>query len=226
MDDPQSGDRHSVPVEPDLITNSAERAEREVANGLRQIATVLELVDAASSGERPFKLRSSTILQLHRIALEGISSYAGNFRPSDIKIQGSGHTPPPAFLVPELLEELCDYVNENFDGSAIHLAAYVMWRLNWIHGFTDGNGRTSRAASYLILCVRLGSNLPGEKTIPEQISESKQDYYDALEAAGNRFADGEIDVSALEKLLGDYLAVQLVHVFKKASEAAPGKQLS
>ena len=30
--------------------------------------------------------------------------------------------------------------NDNWDDSTpVHLASYVMWRLNWIHPFTDGN---------------------------------------------------------------------------------------
>ena len=48
-------------------------------------------------------------------------------------------------MVAELVEDMCDYVNENWEAkSAIHLAAYIMWRLNWIHPFADGNGRLSR----------------------------------------------------------------------------------
>ena len=63
---------------------------------------------------------------------------------------------------------MCDYVNDNFASkTGIHLAAYVMWRLNWIHPFVDGNGRTSSAASYFVLCMRAGNVLPGKKTIPE-----------------------------------------------------------
>jgi Fic family protein len=65
----------------------------------------------------------------------------------------------------------------------LHLASYVMWRLNWIHPFTDGNGRTSRAVSYLVLCIRLRALLPGKLTIPEQIEQDKTPYYRALEAA-------------------------------------------
>ncbi|MBL8221394.1 MAG: Fic family protein, partial [Bryobacterales bacterium] len=33
----------------------------------------------------------------------------------------------------------------------------VMWRLNWIHPFFGGNGRTARSASYLVLCASLNS---------------------------------------------------------------------
>jgi Fic family protein len=150
------------------------------------------------------------LLALHRVALEGISSYAGNFRPAGVEIAGSKHEPPGAHMVPECVEDLCDYVNSNWNRRAIHLAAYVMWRLNWIHPFDDGNGRTSRAASYMVLCARAGHWLPGSDTIPEQISRNKGPYYEALEAADTAWDEGRLDVSAMEKLLGEMLAHQLV----------------
>ena len=115
-------DRHSRAFEADLITDPDERAKAEARNGLRQYDTVIEMVDYWLQPERPFKLRISAILHLHRIALEGISSYAGNFRPAGIKIGGSKHEPVGASLVPEKVEELCDYVNENWERqSPIHL---------------------------------------------------------------------------------------------------------
>jgi fido (protein-threonine AMPylation protein) len=87
-----------------------------------------------------------------------------------------------------------------------------MWRLNWIHPFSGGNGRTSRAISYLILCARLGYRLVGTTTIPEQIVANRQPYYAALDAADAAFAVGRIDVTAMEALLGQMLAVQLSSV--------------
>ena len=75
-------------------------------------------------------------------------------------------------------------MNERWsEKSPLHLASYVMWRLTWIHPFTDGNGRTSRAVSYLVLCIRLQMLLPGRLTIPEQIEVDRTPYYKALEAA-------------------------------------------
>jgi fido (protein-threonine AMPylation protein) len=50
---------------------------------------------------------------------------------------------------------------------------HLMWRINWIHPFDDGNGRTARMASYAVLCVLLGYELPGTKAIFEQIAEHK-----------------------------------------------------
>ena len=71
----------------------------------------------------------------------------------------------------------------------------------------------------MVLCARLGYRLPGVKTIPEQISEYKDPYYDALEAAEIACEAGRIDVSEMEKLLESYLAKQLVVV----QESATGK---
>jgi Fic family protein len=103
------------------------------------------MVETFLQPDRPFKLRPSHLLHLHRAALDGITAYAGNWRPAGIEIGDSKHKPPAAFEVPERIEELCDYVNDKWDvKSPLHLAAYVMWKLNWIHPFTDGNGRTSR----------------------------------------------------------------------------------
>jgi Fic family protein len=65
----------------------------------------------------------------------------------------------------------------------IHLAAYLMWRLNWIHPFADGNGRTSRIISYVVLSIRAGAILPGTPTIPDQIVDNRKPYFDALDAA-------------------------------------------
>jgi Fic family protein len=177
-------DRHSRADAAELIKDPDERARREASNGLRQIDRVNEMVEYWLQPEHPFKLRISHLLTLNREALAGISAYAGNFRPGPIKIEGSKHEPPGAHLVPELVEDLCEYINANLDRkSPVHLAAYVLWRLNWIHPFADGNGRTARAAAYLMLCVAVKMRLPGTNTIPEQISRNKRPYYETLETA-------------------------------------------
>jgi Fic family protein len=151
----ESIDRQSKAESAKLIADPRERAAREARNGLVQFDLVDKLIEAHRHPDRPFRLRPSLILALHRAALDGISSYAGNYRPAGVGIQGSGHEPPGAHLVPELIEEMCDYVNDNLDKPAIHLSAYVLWRLNWIHPFDDGNGRTARALSYLFSVLGL-----------------------------------------------------------------------
>ena len=94
---------------PRLFLDERDKAEREAANSLRQFDRVLELIDEVErTGE--FKLRPSTIQELHRIAIDQIYSCAGNFRTKPIFIRGSSHTPPPWEQVPRLVEEACEYV--------------------------------------------------------------------------------------------------------------------
>ena len=92
-------------------------------------------------------------------------------------------------------------------------------RLNWIHPFAGGNGRTSRAVSYLVLCARLGYRVPGTDTIPEQIVANRQPYYEALDAADAAWARNIIDMGAMERLLEHALAVQLSSVLEAASSS-------
>ncbi len=96
-----------------------------------------------------------------------------------------------------------------------------MWRLNWIHPFADGNGRTTRAVAYLVLCVKAGARLPGWPTIPEQIAVDKAPYYDALEAADLAAQDEETDLSAMMELLEGYLQKQLAAVLEAATSTEP-----
>jgi Fic family protein len=211
-------DRHSKAAEVLLISDPEEIAIRESENAIAQFDMVLDLIDEVVRGDRPFRLRPSKVLGLHRIALDGLSRYAGTWRTTDIEIEKSNHEPPPAHMVAIQMEEMCDYVEENFDSKpGLHLCAYVMWRLNWIHPFTDGNGRTSRAAAYFVLSAKEGFVLPGQNTIPEQIAADKTPYYDALEAADKNWAADKLDLSALEGLLKDCLAKQLLQVLEDAS---------
>jgi Fic family protein len=115
------------------------------------------------------------------------------------------------------VQSLCEYVNENWNLSAAHLAAYVLWKMNWIHPFADGNGRTARAVSYVVLSIKLDGLLPGTPTIPEQIAANKEPYYKALEEADKAWSLGKVDVSALERLLADMLAQQLLNAAKEAT---------
>jgi Fic family protein len=210
-------DRHSRALEAELVTDTEEKARAEARNGVRQFDHVAELIEYFSDPERKFKLRPSHLLGLQRIALEGLTRYAGNFRPAAISIGGSKHQPVGAHMVPEEVEHMCDYVNDNWEKSSpVHLAAYALWKLNWINPFTDGNGRTARAVSYLLLCLRLGYALPGANTIPEQIAKDKTPYYKALEAADKAWAEKKLDLSELEDLLSGLLANQLVALHKKA----------
>ena len=185
-----AGDRHTAAEQLELITDAQEKSRREAENGVRQYAVALDIIRThVHDADRPFRLRSSTVLRLHREVLDGIHVLAGTFRNTPVKIGGSGHEPVEAFMVPEETEHLCEYVNDNWSTkSALHLATYVLWRLNWIHPFADGNGRTARTVSYVVLNTRLNGLLPGVPTIPEQIANDKTPYY--LARSGRRDLEG------------------------------------
>jgi Fic family protein len=219
VSEPEGGSRHSEAASAFLISDPDERARREAENGLRQFDSVVGLVQRYLAERWRFALRVSTILGLHRDALLGVHALAGNFRPSTVEIKGSKHRPPEAWQVPQLVEEMCDYVNDNWEkATPIHLSAYVMWRLNWIHPFADGNGRTARAVSYLVLCMKMGGRIPGARTIPDLISENKRPYYDALESADQSWASRQkMDLVHLEEVLRNLLAEQLVSALEEAS---------
>ena len=197
-----------------LLADPAERRKRELKNGLRQYDLTSRLIREMGAG---FVLTPDVVCALNRTAMDGVRSDAGEFRGGPMYIDGSIHEPPSAAEVPELVTEMCDYANA--DGhSALHAAAYLMWRLNWIHPFNDGNGRTSRVVSYLALCVKIGNGpLPGTNTVPAQIAADKPIYYAALDAADAVLkAEDRIDVSEMETLLEKLLAKQ----FLSAIEAA------
>jgi len=206
---------------PDLPNLSAEEQARlEIRNGLRQFDQLIARIEQAVASPKQFRLRPSTIMALNRYAVEGLLVNPGSYRQVPVEIEGSPHEPPPAENVPSLVEEMCEYVEGQWNATPIHLSAYLLWRLNWIHPFCDGNGRTSRAVSYLVLCARLGYRLPGTTTIPERIAAYKKPYYDALDAADAAWLSGVLDVSLMETLLSDQLAAQLIEIHQSATRAA------
>jgi fido (protein-threonine AMPylation protein) len=200
-----------------------EKASQEALNTLRQYDRMVEIINEALRSPQRFRLRPSAIQELNRISINNLEAEAGRWRNEPIVIEGSEHQPPPWEEVPKHVDDLCEYVNDNWEvRSPFHLAAYVMWRLNWIHPFVDGNGRTTRAVSYYVLCAKLGFHIPGVTTVAEMIAGDKGPYYEALEAADAAGKKGSIDVSEMEQLLSELLARQMVLALQRAD--APNTQ--
>lgn len=214
-------ERHSEADVPSLVADETARAEREASNAIVQFDHVLDMIDNVVRGGQPFRLRVSLIQDLHRLALDGLSAYAGNWRPGDVRIGHSRHEPPKAHLVAGLMEEMCDWINDRFHtASPITLCAYTMWRLNWIHPFDDGNGRTSRAVAYFVLGASVGYRLPGRVTIPELIAANKAPYYRALELIDDSARrEDEPALTPMKELIEGYLAKQLAEAFEAANSA-------
>jgi hypothetical protein len=87
-----------------------------------------------------------------------------------------------------------------------------------------------RRAPFRIWCFApgLGTDSLEREQFRNRLSSNRQPYYRALDAADAAYADGRIDVTAMEGLLGQMLAVQLSSVLVDAasgsSQAEPDPQ--
>jgi Fic family protein len=146
---------------------------------------------------------------LNAAAVSNIAQFGGRFREQPIYV--GDHIPPHFEKVPNLVDQCLSVIHETWtiDEHPTLLPAYVLWRLNWIHPFIEGNGRTARAACYLLICLRQGRLLPGRKIVPERIQEDRQPYYAALQAADRAWADGQFNVNELALYLARLLTEQL-----------------
>ena len=112
----------------------------------------------AESGE---PLTPEAVLELHRIVTSGTledEADAGHLQPEDDRrvaiVWDDGtilHRPPPASELPERLENLCKFANEELGTGFIHPVIRAIVLHFWVgydHPFADGNGRLARALFY------------------------------------------------------------------------------
>ena len=124
-----------------------------------------------------------TLWAVNYAAVANIAQFGGRYREDPILV--GKHIPPHFNNVPNLMDRFFSLIHENWtivDHPTL-LAGYALWRLNWIHPFVEGNGRTARAACYYLICLKHGRLLPGRKIVPERIRENRAPYYAALTAA-------------------------------------------
>ena len=89
------------------------------------------------------------------------------------------YIPPEYVDIPELLEELVNYVNTTDDHPLI-VAAVVHYQLVTIHPFEDGNGRTARLLSGYILDIN-GYGFNGIGSLEEYFAYDVEEYYDSIQ---------------------------------------------
>jgi len=125
-----------------------------------------------------YKMTSKDILSLHALVLRVIEDdFAGRLRNASVRISGANFIPPNARKVPDLLDNLVDFVNKNpLQLNAIELATVFHHQFVHIHPFFDGNGRTVRLAMNLLL-MKVG--------FPPAIilTTDRKKYYEALNQA-------------------------------------------
>jgi Fic family protein len=193
----------------ELVGSEANPAYQKLAveNLDRQYSFLQSIVDASLSLSQPM-LSIEVIKALNYHAISCLHVSAGEFRPGEVTV--GTYRPPLHFQVPALMQMFTNQVNRFWDTlDPVTTAALVLWRLNHIHPFVNGNGRTARVTSYYVLCLKAGGWLPGTKLMPERIVERRPDYVAALQAVDASFDAGALDLAPLHSLISSLLDEQL-----------------
>ncbi|OEZ98791.1 Fic family protein [Duganella phyllosphaerae] len=181
--------------------------ELEMSNGNRQYDFLRSIISAAIKADKIF-LSTHVIKALNFQAITCLHTNAGEFRPCAVTV---GDYQPPAFYrVQAYMDDFVNEVNSKWRiTDPIALAAFVLWRLNYIHPFINGNGRTARAVCYFVLCLSAGGWLPGTTILPELIRREREAYVVALREVDASFHAGAFDLKPLHQLLEMLVQEQL-----------------
>lgn len=159
----------------------------EVLGNIDAMAWAIQSVDESGT------LTLEHLLEVHRRLLTGtrLDVHAGQIRTEQNWIGGSDYNPcsaafvpPPPDLVPDLLDDLVTFCNEDAL-PAVAQAALAHAQFETIHPFVDGNGRTGRMLIHLVLRRR---GLATRVTVPVSLilATWSQSYVEGLTASRYR----------------------------------------
>ena len=155
-----------------------------------------------------FVLESNHICYLHKLCMLNLLPNPGDYRTGAMRI--GGRLCLPASKLKPHMDEFINDLNRDWPNlKAIEIGARAIWGLNWIHPFPNGNGRTSRQLSYLLMNMKAGYLFPGKPgyLIPEQLGGDLRDKYVTALRHGD---DG--DLGPIEELLAQTLHSQLANL--------------
>ena len=125
------------------------------------------------------KLKKKECFSKEKIGLRGPMPPGMLFAVYDSETGAAEYIPPEYIDIPDLLEELVEYVNTTDDHPLI-IAAIVHYQLVTIHPFEDGNGRTARLMSGYILDY-YGYGFNGIGSLEEYFAYDPNEYYASLQ---------------------------------------------
>ena len=114
-----------------------------------------------------------------KIGLRGPMPPGVLFAVYDSQTGNPDYIPPEYTDIPDLLDELVEYVNSTDDHPLI-VAAVVHYQLVTIHPFEDGNGRTARLLSGYILDIN-GYGFNGIGSLEEYFAYDINEYYESIQ---------------------------------------------
>lgn len=201
----------------------------EAANGARQYDFLRTLVEACLARGKPF-LSAHIIKALNFQAITCLHTNAGEYRPCQVHVgnpadPASLYVPPADYLVDSYMDDFVNTANREWEkADPLTLGALVLWRLNHIHPFINGNGRTARAASYFVICLKLNGWLPGSTILPELLRQNRNEYVAVLKAVDTSYNAGSLDLAPLRGLIERLLVQQVSSATAPSGTSPPPPQ--
>ncbi len=175
--------------------------QKDVKEVLNAINVYNQLPTFERNSEKSF-------LKAHKILMNGLISNNGQYKKSGAGIMKGNklaHLAPPAENIKFLMSDLFNYLKISEDPSLIKSSVFH-YETEFIHPFTDGNGRMGRMWQTVILM----NDFPVFEYLPFEtlISEKQKEYYAALSKSdkeGNSTIFIEFMLQTLNKSLDDLL---------------------
>ncbi|MGB0431985.1 MAG: Fic family protein [Bacteroidia bacterium] len=173
----------SLQIEGNTLTEQQITAILEKKRVLGPAKDIKEVQNAIAVYESidDYKFNSvKSFLKAHKTLMNGLIDSSGAFRKDSVGIvHGSKltHLPPPAQNVPTLINDLFSYLKTDDEITLIKSCVFH-YEMEFIHPFTDGNGRMGRLWQTIILM----SQYPVFQFLPFEtlISKTQNEYYKAL----------------------------------------------
>lgn len=205
-----------------------ERDEREVKNYYQALDFLDVLIKA-----KTVQIDECDVQTLHGLVMEG-KKRPSSYRDGQnvIKDSASGsivYMPPEAKDVSALMLDLIAWINVEISKAELPvpmIAAIAHYQFATIHPYYDGNGRTARLLTNLVL-HKSGYGLKGIYSLEEYYATNLQAYYNALtigESHNYYFGREQSDITSWVVYFCEGMAEAFANVCLKASEAAKGEK--
>ena len=138
----------------------------------------------------------------------------------DGRTKGIVYMPPEAKDVKKLMTGMLSWINKNSDLPCPIIAGIVHYQFATIHPYYDGNGRTARLLTTLILHVG-GYDLKGLYSLEEYYARNLGAYYEAIsvgESHNYYMGRAEADITKWVEYFVDGMAVAFENVLKRMGE--------
>lgn len=179
-------------------TDPRNRSEQEISGYRDALALIHE-----SAREMAFLPR--IVRQIHSTLYRYMPEPGGDWRASQNEIteiladgrQRTRFAPTPPHLVPIQMDELCKRYRQATGGQrwdGLILVPLAVLDFLCIHPFPDGNGRVARLLT-LMLLYQFDYEVGRYISLERIIEDSKETYYEALEASSQGWHEGEHDVT-------------------------------